>query len=291
MLIAGALAISTLLAACTASSSVADNDAVSAEEVAARYGYDEASATLSPVFALVPEYKDPKDGYARDLLAAKCLAGVVEYRVVPPGAQAGLFDDRTGQVNFNEQIAAQWGYPALHAPAAPDSAIPDGVTIGPDMQAAMQKCGEAADARLGKPPQRLLADVEDAGWQAVPASSEVQDAAAQWRDCMAPAGVIDLPEDPTGMPSASIGGAGSQLEDAQGDVGASAGSVASDREREVAVLDARCRDQARYDQAVLHARAEAELTALGRDIDGFEASRGAYEAYEKKLDEVITELG
>ena len=288
MLVAGLLATSTLLAGCS-TSQAADDEGISAQDVAARYGYDESTASLSPVYALVPQFHDPKDGYARDLLAAQCLTGVVEYRVVAPDEQTSLIDPRTGQLEFNEQVAAQYGYPQLHMPADADSAVPDGVTITPEIQSAMQACGQKADERLGTPPERLLNDIEDAGWQAVPVSSEVQDAITQWHACMEPAGVIDLPSQPSEMPPASIA-AQSQVEDADGNLVPS-GAAASDREKEVAVLDAQCRSQAGYDTAVLHARAEAELAAIGKDVEGFEASRAAYEDYDKGLDEVISELG
>jgi len=289
VLVASLLATSTLLAGCSASSST-ESGALSAQEVADRYGYNDATATLSPVFALVPQYKDPKDGYARDLLAAQCLAGVVEYRVVAPDEQTSLIDQRTGQLTFNQQVAAQWGYPQLHMPAGQDSAVPNGVTITPAIQSAMRACGEKADERLGTPPQRVLADIEDAGWQALSNSSEVQDAITQWRSCMEPAGLIDLPSQPSEMPPASVA-SDSQVQDAQGNLVPKPDAVASDREKEVAVLDAQCRAQVGYDTAVLHARAEAELTAIGQNLEGFEASRGAYEDYEQKLDEVINELG
>lgn len=275
------------------SSGESGGDALSAQEVAARYGYDEASATLSPVYALVPQYMDPNDGYARDLLAAKCLTGVVEYRAVPPGPQASLGEERTGQPIFNVQVAAQWGYPHLHSPASAESGmgVPDGFEITPEIEAAMIECGQAADERLGTMPVGPLGSIENTGWAAVPEDAGFQVAVAAWRTCMAPAGVIDLPDDPHEMPPASVVTAGSQTEDAQGNLVGNKDSVASDREREVAVLDAQCRDQVGLDSAEMHARAQAELTAIGRDIEGFEATRVAYEEYEKKLDEVITELG
>jgi len=288
VLVAGMLATSTLLAGCTASQATED-EGISAQDVAARYGYDETTTSLSPVYALVPQFHDPKDGYARDLLAAQCLTGVVEYRVVAPEEQTSLIGQRTGQLEFDEQVAARWGYPQLHMPADADTAVPDGVTITPEIQSTMQACGQKADERLGTPPERLLNDIEDAGWQAVPISSEVQDAISQWHACMEPAGVIDLPSQPSEMPPASITSQ-SQVEDAQGNFVPS-GAAASDREKQVAELDAQCRSQAGYDRAVLHARADAELTAIGKSIEGFEASRGAYEDYDKKLDEVISELG
>ncbi len=278
---------------CDSSSGSAD-EALTAEEVAARYGYDMSTATVSPVYALVPEYRDPLDGYARDLLARQCLQGVFDYPAVPPGSEPTLIDDeRTGQRLFNEEIAQQWGYPQFRLPSSRNVAVGDDVEITSAIddamvQDAMVQCGERTGRRLGSPPERVFADIESAGWESVPASAEVQEAIVGWRTCMAPAGVIDLPDEPGEMPPASVV---SPPEDAQGNETDTGIIPLSDREREVAVADARCRAEVGYDGAVLRARAEAELAAIGRDIEGFEAGRRAYEEYQKKIDEVITELG
>jgi len=285
-LIASLLAISAL-SACN-SSSGSDGEALTTADVAARYGYNVSTATLSPAFALVPEYKDPNDGYARDLLAEQCLRGVVEYRAVKPGTAPSLIDERTGQLTFNEEIAAQWGYPQFRLPNSVGSAVPDNVEITPAITDAMRQCGGRTDKRLGAVPARLLSGIEDAGWDAVGSSAEVQQATVAWRTCMAPAGVIDLPNEPNEMPPASVV---NPTRDSQGNETDTANIALSDREREVAMSDARCRAEVDYDGVVLRTRAEVELAAIGRDIQGFEAGRRAYQEYEKKIDEVITELG
>lgn len=285
----GLLALGVVVAGCDASS----DTALTADEVAARYGYDVATAVTTPVYALVPQYRSPDDGYARDLLARRCLQGVVDYPAVPPGSAAGstpgpVADARTGEVAFTEEVAQQWGYPWLHVQAG--SGAEAGSEVTPAIQDAMVACGAQTDDRLGQAPERAVADIEAAGWTAVTAAPDVQQAVAAWRTCMAPAGVVDLPGDPHDMPSASVVSVTAN-QDAQG-AETDAGPVPiSDREREVAVLDARCRAQVDYDGAVLRARAGAELTAIGRDVEGFEAARRAYEGYEAKVDAVITELG
>jgi hypothetical protein len=286
VLIASLLAISTVTACTPATGS--PSKALDPEAVASRYGYDLGTATLSPVFAIVPEYKNPNDGYARDLLASKCLNGVVEYRAVKPGTVDQPIDDRTHQISFNEQIAAQFGYPQLRMPQPVDSAVPENVTIDDAMMAKMRECGAQTDKRLGAVPERMLSGVEEAGWEAVAGSQQVRDAAEAWRTCMEPVGVVDLPVDPSQMPTPSVV---SPQKDAQGNEADTASIPLSDREREVAVADARCRAQVDYDGAVLRARADAELVAIGRDVEGFDAGRRAYSEYEKKIDAVITELG
>jgi hypothetical protein len=294
-LIAWALAAGTVLSGCASTGESAPAGAtpgttLSAEQVADRFGYDRATATMSPVFALVAEYRDPRDGYARDLLARRCLAGVVEYRAVPPEKIPTFFDPRTAMPVFNEKVAATWGYPQYRATPSVDTAVPNDVEITPAIMSAMEACGAKADARLGTPPEADLKGIEIAGAEALDGNAQVKDAATRWRTCMAPAKVGDLPTDPGEMPSASVLTPGSETELEDGTRVPNPKVSASAREREVAVLDAQCRETSGYDQAILQARADAELAAIGRDVAAFEAARAAYVAYGKKVDAVIAEL-
>jgi hypothetical protein len=284
-LTACALAIGTLATGCGSPSAPA-SDALTATEIAARYGYDLASATLTPVYALVPEHGDPRDMYARNLLLRQCLEGIAEFQVIPPTPDLDPgFDPRTGQRIFTEEIAAQWGY-QLPPPTIP-IVRPDAETYTPAVEERGLRCGERTRERLGLPPERLLNEMESAGWAAVETSDEVTAAAEEWRACMAPGGVSDLPASPHEMPSASVVPPMSAEEQDQ-----PPGSIVpSAREREVAMMDARCREEADVNGAELRARAEAELTAIGRDIDGFESVRRDYQEYNAKIDQVIQELG
>ncbi|MGY2074842.1 hypothetical protein [Blastococcus sp. SYSU DS0828] len=279
------LGIGALATGCGSPSAPA-SDAATATEVATRYGYDLASATLTPVYALVPEHRDQRDGYARDLLLRQCLDGIAEFQVVPPSSRSDPgFDSRTGQRIFTEEIAAEWGYQL--PPRSIPVVRPDAETWTPAVEEKGLRCGERTRERLGLPPERLLNEIESAGWAALEASDEVTIAAEEWRACMAPAGVMDLPDRPHEMPSESVV---AQMSPAQQDQ--PPGSIVpSARERDIAVMDARCREEADVDGAELRARADAELAAIGRDIDGFESVRRDYQEYNAKLDQVIHELG
>jgi hypothetical protein len=261
------------------------SDALTATEVAARYGYDIASATLTPVYALVPEHNDPRDMYARNLLLRQCMDGIAEFQVLPPTLDLDPgFAPRTGQRIFTEEIAQQWGY-QLPAPAVP-VVRPDAETYTPAVEERGRRCGERTRERLGDPPVGLLSEAESAGWAAVETSDEVTAAAARWRACMAPAAIPDLPDSPHEMPTASVVPPLSEAEQDQ-----PPGSILpSPREREIAVKDMRCREEADVDGAELRARAEAELTVIGRDIDGFESVRRDYQAYDARIEQVIEEL-
>ena len=102
-----------MLAVAGCSSATQITTGLPGDEVAARYGYVAAKADLTPVYALVPGFRDPADGYARDLLARECLRGTVEYLPAVPGASGGFVDERTRQWELTEEVASVHGYPFL----------------------------------------------------------------------------------------------------------------------------------------------------------------------------------
>jgi hypothetical protein len=293
VLIASLLAISTLATGCGSTAESGDSaNALTPDDVAARYGYQVASASMTPAFALVPEYKDPQDRYARDLLAHECLEGVYDYPVIIPRADPAAegIDPRTLQRNFNEEIAAQWGYQIPPSPSI-DARTGSAPAITPDVHEKMVECGKKTDERLGSPPQPPINAIEEAGWAAVETDPTVKAAAVEWRACMAPAGVVDLPENPHDMPSPSVVTPGSRESTGQGDQALASGVPASAREKEVAILDAQCRTEVGFDSAEFNARVRAELAAIGRDVQGFESAREQYEKYSAGVEEVVRELG
>jgi len=268
-----------------------DDTALSAEEVADRYGYVVENADLTPSYAIVPGYESLDDAYARDLLARDCLGDVVPYQPMHPDETGKFVDERTGQVVFDEEIAAEWGYSADRLESRPDTAVPDDVTVTDEILDEMTRCGERADERLGDPPARPIKAIEDAGWDAVGASEELEDAYRAWAECMEPQGVIDLPDAPSEMPSKSVQTEGSRIETAP-DVFELDDSVLPDqREIDVAVADARCRDELDIDGITRRVRATAELEAIGENLEAFEAARADYQDYQRRLDEVIAEFG
>jgi hypothetical protein len=274
------------MAGCGQSSEETSPD-LSADEVADRYGYVDRGDGLTPVFVLVPEFHDPSDGYARDLLARQCLAGVIEYQAVPPDQlQSPTEDKRTGQPRFDEQIAAQYGY---HLADFSDTAVLDPVTVTESVRSKMEACGRETDARLGNLPGGPLEGILDAGWDAIAGDATVRRAEQTWRACMEPVGLIDLPASPQEMPPASL--LPPPAFDANGIATDSPSTVATQAERDIAVADARCRAESGYTDAVLQARSRGELEAIGADIEGFEAARAAYTEYQKGVDAVIAELG
>lgn len=275
----------------TASDTTSPKEKVEFTAVADQYGYDMETAKYTPTYALVPEYMDPRDGYARDLLARRCLQGVVDYKPITLGISNDVADERTGQPLFNADIASRLGYSARRLQQRPDDAVPDNADITPAIEKSMKSCGVQADKRLGKPPVALLGRIETAGWDALVTDPAMKKTNAEWKTCMQPAGIVDLPDKPDEMPSPSIASAGSQTADENGNITYSSSVPPSKREIEVAELDAQCRTKVDYDRVMLRERATAELKNIGRNLDQFEAVRVEYQRYGKGADKVIAELG
>ena len=78
-------------------------------------------------------------------------------------------------IDGTEETAADWGY-QLPPPAVP-VVRPDAETYTPAVEEKGLRCGERTRERLGVPPERLLNEIESAGWAAVEASNEVTTAA------------------------------------------------------------------------------------------------------------------
>jgi hypothetical protein len=259
-------------------------------EVAERYGYNTATSTMTPAYALVPEYRNPLDGYARDLLARECLQGVVDYQVVRPvPGDTELEEFRTGQAIFNEGVALRFGYPIFRAPATNGLVVDESVTMTEDILTAMKDCGKAADKRLGLIPDNIPFLIESAGWEAAATDPLVMSAASAWKACMAPLGIADLPEVPDLMPPPSMFPRWAVDED--GNYQGYLDLALTDKERDVAVADARCRGEAHYDEVRFKARVVGELQAIAADPEGFEAARTEFADYFQGISEVISALG
>lgn len=260
--------------------------AVSAAEVASKYGYNETTTDLTPAYALVSEFGDPRDQYARLLLLKECIKDVETYQVLPPVADSSttVFDPRSGDRRFTLEIAQGWGYQLPPVPATVSSTVLDENLSSSEIVKMEAKCGSKTSARLGPAPVQFLTGIVDAGWDALKADDDATKTAADWRSCMMPVGIVDLPQTPSEMPSPSVA-------TQTGDGGAQPATPPSPRERQVAVADVMCRDSAGYTFAVKTARANGELTAIGKDVEGFEAARKAYEAYGVGIEKVIQTYG
>jgi|SRR5690625_2463219 len=258
------------------------------EEIADKYGYDAENEELTPVYVIAPKFHDPRDGLARDLLAQQCLAGVVEYPVMPQGGWHPYAHPRTQQPIFDLEIATEYGYPYLRNIEGYSSEHTS-QPVSEEQLDAMIKCGERTDNRLGDAPDRLLVEIEAAGWEYSESDAELNKAIEDWRKCMDPLGIPDMHDKPAPLPPKSL------VPDAfeATEVGDDAiGTVPlTEREREVAIVDATCRDKVDYDYALHVARAKGELIAIGSDLESFEATRVALDKYFENVEAVLAEFG
>lgn len=277
-----------LLGGCSADDEEAAS--INADEVAERYGYDIETADELPVYALNPAFESDPGDRNNHIFMADCLDGVVEYDVPSSDNHSELFT-RTGNFRFNEEIAAEWGYPSLRTELFSNhqaAGIPDGVELTEEQSAENEKCVEEMQEALDEPNPVDLNGFSEAGWDALDGNTAVAEAEDAWRECMEPEGVVDLPESPEEMPSDSLSGNeqtedGMQVDDTEVDL--------TEKERDIAIADAKCRSEAGYDDAVFKAEAEGELEAIGKDIETFEAARAEFEDYQERIDTVLAEHG
>ena len=242
------------------------------------------TAQYTPVFELVPAFDNGYEGRARNAFMADCLRGVIEYNVPPPGDHEALFS-RDHQLMFNEEIAAEWGYPGSRLPRQEAPGV-DPEKVTPEIETEIERCGNEIPAEFRAPAPNILNDLTGAGWGEISANPAVEEATAAWHECMLPLGLVDLPDGPDEMPPTSVRGLSNE------EFGyADQELELTEKERSIAIADARCRTESNYDEAFFRARAEGELVAIGKNIEEFEASRTAYEEYEKQIDAVLAELG
>jgi len=266
------------------------SEGLAPDAVAERYGYDVEQAEMTPVYELVPAFRDPNDPYARDLLAAECLKGVIEYRAHNPHVAMPFMDLRSRQPIFNLELATEFGYPYLRETEETRSMEQESmVDLSDEQFQAMVECGEKTDERLGKIPDRILTVIEDAGWEYSDSDTDLIEAIEGWRTCMDPLGIPDMHDQPNPTPPKSVVPEAFEATEI-GDHEVSTVPL-TDREREVAIADAKCREKVDYDFVLHAARAEGELIAIGSDIESFEAARVEAEKYQKKIEEVLAELG
>ncbi len=113
-------------------------------------------------------------------------------------------------------------------------------------------------------------------------SGAVKEAARRWRDCMAPAGIPDLPESPSLMPPDTLASAWGLGEP---------DTTANADEIRVATADATCRDESGYTQALYEAEWQFQSSALADDADQLARQKASLDEYRKAIDDWLAKLG
>jgi hypothetical protein len=212
--------------------------------------------------------------YATQLLAKECM-DKTQYdwplpaqTVEPPTGES--WND-VGRKLFNPELARKYGYgnsPEHVIPEAERAANDAFVAAANGMDdqggAAFDSCWDRASKKLRtqSDPTELAQSLQTAGETSPHDRALVRTAVQKWKKCMAPAGVADLPSDPNEMtPTLFLS------EDAVGANIDNTDSIVSDREREVAVLDARCQRSTGWLQASYNAEWDQQAEALRTHAD------------------------
>jgi hypothetical protein len=197
-------------------------------------------------------------------------------RLDPPGTTTGESWNAAGRKLFSVELAETYGYgnsgQIARSPEA-EQAWLDGENsrraVAEQAPEAAESCFDQSTAVLDDEPSWQVYDLamEIAGGASGDAqeSREVKEAASRWRECMADAGLPDLPAVPEEMPPASVDDGGGSAIDAPYSVGDE--FDVSAEERRVAVADATCQDSSGYASALYDAEWEAQAEAMESHAD------------------------
>lgn len=260
------------------------------EEVIERTGYDldDIGGPL-PTLALAEGYLNQETDRAEFLLRMECEAEKGD----PTAAQSMLTpvvlhyptrDSRTTEAIFTEEVARTHGYSHPDPPelarvnAMPSSSLP---------QNESRECGDKALAELDAPTE-ALEYIDSVRWAGRNATSqdgeyvtqELKIRSEEWRRCMDPLGVPDLPSLALDMPPASV------VPD-----GAPPTRTPSRREIEVATADFKCRVSSGLWESEWRSHARAELAAIGRSWERYQSAVEEIDAYFERVRGVTARLG
>jgi hypothetical protein len=216
---------------------------------------------------------------AQQVFVHKCMAEAGHDWVVrldPAGTTTGESWNSAGRKLFSVHLAETYGYgnsgQISRSPEA-EQAWLDGErsrrALAEHAPEAAEGCFDQSTAVLDDEPSWQVYDLamEIAGGASGDAqeSPEVKEAASRWRECMADAGLPDLPAVPEEMPPASVDDGGGPAIDAPYSVGDE--FDVSAEERRVAVADATCQDSSGYASALYDAEWEAQAEAMESHAD------------------------
>lgn len=242
----------------------------------------------------------PQSLYALDLATYACVEdeGMEDQLAVPQplSEQDNVFSGPGGRRLFNAELASQFGYHTGPPDASgPDPSFTSESTIHdtPEGEAIYQECRDQAlegvpeGIDLGILQNGITSHV--ASEISLRANAEVEEAPdiaaarERWQECMAPVGIADLPDDPVGMPTAS-------MRDAYGLNADETGAATTD-EIEVAVADAECQESSGYAETVYNLTWEAQVELAAEHEDELVRAKSAREALQEYIENTISNYG
>lgn len=224
--------------------------------------------------------------YAENLLVKPCMEGAGFAWPVPWRDASGSVSETYNDVNrrlFNQDIASRYGY--HNAPDADVSASSwrKFVAATSDLSSAEEdqvtKCIFAARKKL----PRLSPSAQDGialGQAATDAARDepaVAKAEKEWRQCMQPKGISDLPGTPRKMPSESL----------QIRFNISSSKAATAEEIDLAKFDADCRDKSGYVKTLYNAEWNQQVSSLRKNADQLQRIAGEIRKNRSEVKKVI----
>lgn len=238
---------------------------------------------------------------AQQVFVQKCMAEAGHDWVVhldPAGTTTGESWNAAGRKLFSVELAETYGYgnsgQISRSPEA-EQAWLDGErsrrALAEQVPEAAENCLDQSTAVLDDEPSWQVYDLaqEIAGGASKDAqeSPEVVEAVSRWRECMADAGLPDLPAVPEEMPPASVDDGGGPAIDAPYSVGDE--FDVSAEERRVAVADATCQDSSGYASALYDAEWDAQVDAMTSHADDLVRYGGQLEEQRARAESYLAE--
>lgn len=230
------------------------------------------------------------ESQAERILTSTCMAqGGYDWPV--PYSELEWPDDpvftATGIRRFSHAIAAEYGYGYADVPDPSSDALreaSDAINemMTPEMDTESTKCGRWTNETLD------YGDVQVANnfWievsDKVRESDRVRESRKKWGECLAKAGIPDLPASPDDMPTTWMNQR--FLEDSE-----KTGKARSPLEIEWAVSDAKCRGSSGYTQALYDEMWDGQVEVVRSHLDELERARSAIEENREKAMKVINE--
>jgi len=227
--------------------------------------------------------------YAANLIVRPCMQkGGYDWPIPPyhPNSSADETTNSAGRRLFDPSIAQRYGY-HLQPSARPEedelAATLNSRRLSPAEEKARDACFKERDARLPLPSGLDLADsLAGAAYDAARLDEGTLDRAREWRDCMAPYGISDLPDSPIKMPSPSL--------DKRFQVGGS-GTSASSEEIEIATADARCRESSGFSRQIYDVEFAQQLESIAQSREALERAKADTARLNKRTRSIIAKYG
>lgn len=279
---------SPLLAGCAVES---HSSPPSAEQVAS-----ELPSPNQELWTLPSESFDPPSEflmeYARDLLASPCWKqnGLdIPVRRYNPQAPRSQTRSDSNYALLSEDVAQVYGY-SLDLDSRINWEDREGYwnavqALSTEQLAVFDRCVAEPDKAVGMDGSKVLAWGLSSPTD-IPLTPQMEEASQTWRECMAPLGISDLSSEvtPEMMPTP---GAMLMFGTSNQDLPPWEPAQPSSEEIRIAVHDARCRQQAKWQDLFYPAAWNYELQKIADNYEYFSAARIANEEWKEQLNAIV----